>query len=138
MGIAEKNTYNATFHHRAEGWSGMAGWADYGISAVRYRGDRPRIDRVEVRSDNTRVFGGARIWKRRHLMTAMERGMTFVTIHKGPMGRWMRGDKVHLTEGEGDHFLRTEGDGGDGDYLGELPELEGTSKIGDGTRRHRR
>lgn len=60
----------------------MEKWADYGISKVRYDQQGTHILKVEVREDKGDSFGSAVEWLRTRVVSAVERGETFVTILK--------------------------------------------------------
>ncbi len=98
-------------------------WADYGISAVRYNSERTHIQKVEVREDQDDKFGPAQEWTRTQVVTAIERGISFVTILRDSERRWQQGQAVHIVTVNGAKYLRTDQNSTARDNLGNLPDF---------------
>jgi len=101
----------------------MEKWADYGISGVRYNDERTHIVKVKVHEDRGDTIGGAKEWSRNQVVSAIERGKTFVTILKGAGGKWRRGQDVHIITVNGVNYIRTDRNRKASDNLENLPEF---------------
>lgn len=102
----------------------MEKWADYGISSVRYNDERSHIVKVKVHEDKGDSFGSAEEWSRNQVVSAMERGKTFVTILKeGTDGKWRKGQDVHIITVKGVKYIRTDKNQTASDNLENLPEF---------------
>ena len=101
----------------------MEKWADYGISSVRYNDRRTHIVKVKVCEDKRDKFGDAEEWSRNQVVSAMERGKTFVTIFKDADDKWSRGQDVHIITVNGVKHIRTDQNRRASDNLENLPEF---------------
>jgi hypothetical protein len=101
----------------------MTKWADYGISEVRYNQEKTHIVRVKVHVDNGETIGPPQEWMRGEVVTALERGKTFVTILKGSDGKWRKGQDVHIVTVNGVKYIRTDKNQRASDNLENLPEF---------------
>jgi len=101
----------------------MAKWADYGISRVRYNTRRTHIDKVEVRADREDSFGVVQVWTRDQVVSALNRGTTFVTILIGADDTWDLGEKVTTVTVNREEYIRTDQNQQASDNLGSLPEF---------------
>lgn len=101
----------------------MAKWADYCISRVRYNSERTHIVKVEVAEDKGDSLGTTQEWLRGQVVSALERGKTFVTIVKGNDGKWRRGQDVHIVTVNGVKYIRTDRNARASDNLENLPEF---------------
>ncbi len=99
----------------------MEKWADYGISAVRYDRTGTRIELVRVREDKGDTFGPAEEWLRSQVVTALERGKSFVTILRGQDQKWQKGQVVHTVTVNGVKYIRTDQNSRAADNLENLP-----------------
>ena len=100
----------------------MAKWADYCISAVRYSYDDTHIDKVRVHADNGETIGAEVEHARTQVVSAIERGETFVTIYKSN-GRWKKGEDVHIIVVNRVKYIRTDTNHKAADNLGNLPRF---------------
>ena len=101
----------------------MAKWADYGISEVRYNVARNHIVRVKVHEDKGDTIGRAEEWTRSQVVSAIERGKTFVTILKGSDNKWRKGQDIHVVTVNGVKYIRTDQNRTASDNLENLPEF---------------
>ena len=101
----------------------MAKWADYGISKVRYNGERTHIVKVEVREDTGDTLGAATEWTRSQVVSAIDKGNSFVTILLGSDNKWRKGQDVHTVTVNGVKYLRTDRNSRAADNLENLPEF---------------
>lgn len=101
----------------------MEKWADYGISKVRYKDERTHIAKVEVREDKGDKFGPAAEWTRSDVVSAIERGKSFVTILRGADNKWRKGQDVHIITVNGVKYIRTDQNRRASDNLENLPEF---------------
>ena len=101
----------------------MAKWADYGISHVRYNDQRTHIVKVKVREDKGDSLGNAEEWSRSQVVSALDRGKTFVTILEGSDHKWNRGQDVHIITVNGTKYIRTDQNQRASDNLEKLPEF---------------
>ncbi len=101
----------------------MAKWADYGISSVRYNSERTHIIKVKVHEDKGDSIGNAQEWSRAQVVSAVERGQTFVTILHDAGDKWKKGQNVHIVTVNGVRYLRTDQNQKASDNLENLPEF---------------
>lgn len=101
----------------------MDKWADYGISMVRYNDERTHIVKVQVREDKGDTLGSAEEWLRTQVVSALERGKTFVTILQSADGKWRKGQDVHIVIVKGVKYIRTDQNQKASDNLENLPEF---------------
>ena len=101
----------------------MEKWADYGIPKVRYNDERTHIAEVKVHEDKGDAFGGAGEWSRNQVVSALERGKSFITILKGTGGKWQKGQDVHVIAVNGMEYIRTDQNHKASDNLENLPEF---------------
>jgi hypothetical protein len=101
----------------------MDKWADYLISAVRTGPTPDRIDCVEVHSDFGCVVCENLILSRTDLITNIKKGIRYVTIFKTPMGKWRRGEDIHLITVNGEDYLRIDNKAEAADNFENTPEF---------------
>ena len=104
-----------------KGW-GMAKWADYGISRVRYNEKHSHIVIVEARLDNVDTIGPPIEMVRETVVKKLKDGETFVTI---PLkdGKYKKGEDVRIVKIIGVEYIRTDQNQKESDNLGEVPEF---------------
>ena len=86
-----------------------------------YSGDM--LESVEVRSGPGARLGDREVWGREQVVAALLLGARLVTMREAPGGGWTRGEDVRLVEVDGGLFVRVDGNGVEGDQLGELPGI---------------
>jgi len=99
-------------------------WADYLISAVRYKGNykRKAVDYFKIHTDNGDSVSSAVTWSCEEVINELKKGKTFSTIIKEGSSRWKKGggvslpgiNKLSLPAAEEVHIE---------EYVGELPEF---------------
>jgi len=87
----------------------MAKWADYAITAVKFKKERRHIEQVKVRADNDKKLANEQITTRSEVVRLLENGTTFVTAYKDDADKWNRGDDVNIVKTRGIKFIRTDG-----------------------------
>lgn len=98
-------------------------WADYGISAVRFNARHTHIDQVQVTQDQGDSFGPSSTARRDDVVSAIRRGVKFVTIFRSATNQWNRGQPVFVDRINGIDFLKTVPNGKPIDNLDNLPEF---------------
>jgi hypothetical protein len=101
----------------------MEKWADYGISKVRYNAERTHILKVKVHEDKGDTIGVATEWTRNEVVSAIERGKSFVTILRDADDKWKKGQDVHVITVNGVKYIRTDRNRRASDNLENLPEF---------------
>lgn len=101
----------------------MKKWADYVITAVRFKKEKRHIEYVRVLADIGEQLVNEQTTTRSEIVRLLERGTTFVTAYKNNANKWVRGDDVSTVEVKGTKFIRTDGNSVEEDNLGELPEF---------------
>ena len=86
----------------------MDKWADYLVSAVKTSSDQKLIDSVECHSDFGCVVCENIILSRSELILNMKKGCTYATVFRTAIGKWRKGQEVHLVNVNGQDFLRTD------------------------------
>lgn len=101
----------------------MAQWADYGISAVKYNSAGTHIVQVRVHANVNGNVGTAQTWERMEVVSAIEKGNTFVTLLRNSAGNWQLGEDVRIVVINGVKYIRTDNNNTPSDNLGSLPEF---------------
>ena len=86
----------------------MDKWADCLISAVKTNPDQIHIDFVECHSDFGCVVCENIIVSRTDVILKIKKGCTYATVFRTPMGKWRKGQEVHLVNVDGKDYLRTD------------------------------
>jgi hypothetical protein len=86
----------------------MDKWADYLVSGVKTGNDQKYVDFVECHSDFGCVVCENIILSRADLIVNMKKGVTYATVFRTPIGKWRKGQEVHLVTVNGEEFLRTD------------------------------
>jgi hypothetical protein len=86
----------------------MDKWADYLVSAVKTSPDQKHIDFVECHSDFGCVVCENIVLSRTDLIVNMKKGCTYATVFRTAIGKWRKGQEVHLVNVNGEDFLRTD------------------------------
>ena len=101
----------------------MDKWADYLVSGVRTGPDQKRIDSIECHSDFGCVVCENLILSRIDLIVNMKKGCTYATVFRTAIGKWRRGQEVHLVNVNGEDFLRTDSNNVASDNFDDVPEF---------------
>lgn len=101
----------------------MVKWADYGIFTVKYNDTHTRIIAVKAYKDLGDKFGQEDRWSKNEVVSAIERGTSFITIKRTAKEQWSQGEDVRIFEMRGVKFIRTDANRTESDNLGELPEF---------------
>lgn len=101
----------------------MQKWADYLISAVRSKAGSPTVDTLEVHSDFGNMVCETSIVSRAEVIANIKRGVSYTTVFRTAMGKWRKGDDVHLVTVDGKEYLRTDSDLIAKDQFDDVPEL---------------
>lgn len=99
----------------------MPKWADYGVFRVKYNREHSAIVEVEVRPDLGDKFGDAQKATRQEVVSAIDRGVTFVTVYFRD-GQNRKGEDIRAVSIQGVKYLRTDNNSTRADNLGSLPE----------------
>jgi hypothetical protein len=118
MQQALNNTSNTTANGDV-----MQKWADYLISRVKTITGSYTIDALEIHSDFGNMVCETLVAKRTEVIANMKRGVTYSTVFKTAMGKWRKGDDVHLVTVNGQEYLRTDNELVAKDQFDEVPEL---------------
>ena len=86
----------------------MDKWADYLVSAVKTSFDRKYIDSVECHSDFGCIVCENIVLSRTELIINMKKGCTYATVFRTAIGKWRKGQEIHLININGEDFLRTD------------------------------
>lgn len=97
-------------------------WADYVLTAVRYNSMRTRITDVQMRLDLGDKLGKAENYSRQQVVSLLNQNRTIVTAFY-KQGTWHIGDTVETFTRNGIDFIRTVGNQGTADNLGNIAEF---------------
>ena len=86
----------------------MDKWADYLVSGVKTSTDQKQIDSVECHSDFGCVVCENIILSRDELILNIKKGCTYATVFRTAIGKWRKGQEVHLVNVNGQEFIRTD------------------------------
>jgi hypothetical protein len=102
----------------------MDKWADYLVSAVKTNSDQKHIDFVECHSDFGCVVCENIIVSRVDLIINLKKGCTYATVFRTAIGKWRKGQEVHLVNVNGEDYVRTDlKDTYASDNFDEVPEF---------------
>lgn len=99
----------------------MTKWADYVITKVKFRDEGTHILAVKARQDTGEHLSVEKEWSRQQVVSAIEKGTSFVTAVKKDTG-WKKGEDVHIVIIHATRYIRTDKNPIKKDNLGELPE----------------
>jgi hypothetical protein len=86
----------------------MDKWADYLISAVKTDSDQKLVNFVECHSDFGGIVCEHVILSRNELISKMKTGCTYATVFRTAIGKWRKGQDVHLVIVDCKEFVRTD------------------------------
>jgi hypothetical protein len=101
----------------------MQKWADYLVSSVKTKTGGSTIESLEVHSDFGSMVCETSIISRADVIANIKRGVTYSTVFRTAMGKWRKGDDVHLVTLDGKEFLRTDSELVAKDQFDDVPEL---------------
>jgi hypothetical protein len=101
----------------------MDKWADYLISGVRTSPDPKYINSVECHSDLGCVVCENLTLSRTDLIVNMKKGCTYATVFRTAIGKWRKGQEIHLINVNGEEFLRTDSKKDASDNFDDVPEF---------------
>jgi len=102
----------------------MQKWADYLISAVKSGPTVTHIHSVEVHSDFGCVVCETLILSRAEVIANLKKGATYTTIQRTAMGKWRKGEDVHLVIVNGEEYIKVgENDSKPSDNFENVPEF---------------
>ena len=86
----------------------MDKWADYLISAVKTSSHQIHVDFLECHSDFGCVVCEHIVLSRTDIISKIKTGCTYVTVFRTAIGKWRKGQDVHLVVVDGKEFIRTD------------------------------
>ena len=98
-------------------------WADYLICAVKYNGDRTRVEGVQCCIDREDSLTEPVEISRSKVIKLLEKGYTIAAIFKNVEGKWQKEADLRLIEVDGEKYIRTDHTRNKGDDLENLPEF---------------
>jgi hypothetical protein len=98
-------------------------WADYLVSAVRTHPNQNRIESLEVHSDFGNMVSETALLSREDVIANIKKGVTYSTVFRTAMGKWRKGEDVHLLTINGEDYLRTDTENTPQDQFDDVPEL---------------
>jgi hypothetical protein len=98
-------------------------WADYLVSAVKTNHNQTQIHSVEVHSDFGCVVCETLILLRADVIANIKKGCTYTTVFKTAIGKWRKGEDVHLVNVNGEDYLRTDTKSTASDNFEHVPEF---------------
>lgn len=101
----------------------MKKWANYVITAVKFKGEKRHILQLKRIEDLGEKLGLSEIVSRLQIVQEIEAGKTYVTAYLQQNGKWKRGEDVRVIVINNQKFIRTDDNGKDEDNLGNLPEF---------------
>lgn len=101
----------------------MQKWADYLISSIKTQPESPMVEKLMVHSDFGNMVRETVISSRSEVIANIKRGVTYTTVFKTAMGKWRKGDDVHLVNVAGQEYLRTDRELVVKDQFNEVPEF---------------
>jgi hypothetical protein len=81
--------------------------AEYLVSAVKTNSDQKYIDSIESHSDFGCLVCGNIVLSRTELIINLKKGCTYTTVFRTAIGKWHKGQELHLINVEGEDFLGT-------------------------------
>jgi hypothetical protein len=97
--------------------------ADYYIEKVRYNKNHSRIMWISVRENSGAKLSGPFNMVRKQIISLCQQGKSFMTIYRGPEGKYRKGKKISLVQVNGIDYIRADENAAQNDKLeDELPE----------------
>ena len=86
----------------------MDKWADCLVSAVKTNSNQIFVDFFECHSDFGCIVCENVILSRTELISKIKNGCTCATVFRTAIGKWRKGQDVHLVVVDGKEFIRTD------------------------------
>ena len=102
----------------------MAKWADFVVSAIKKGSGLANISHVQVHEDLENGFGSAELLDKYQLSSKIQRGISFITVHKKNENEWIPGELIRTYVKDGEAHIRIDDNKVDGDNLGHLPTID--------------
>ena len=99
----------------------MVKWADFLISEVRF-GKGNKIEDIKQHTDDGQAISDGTMVKRADIFHNIEHGKTYKTIFHSLKG-WKLGDDLKAFKVGGIHYIRTDKNKVDQDFLGPIPQF---------------
>jgi hypothetical protein len=101
----------------------MKKWADYLIYAVKTNPNQTQIDSAEIHPDFSNPIYQTLILPRTDIITNIKKGFTYTTVYKTATGKLRKGENIHLTNINGQDYLRTDTKTAPSDNFDNVPEF---------------
>ena len=99
----------------------MTKWADFVVSAIKKGSGLANISHVQIHEDLEHGFGSPELIDKYQLSSKIQKGLTFVTVHKKNENEWAVGELIRTYVKDGEAYIRTDDNKVDGDNLGHMP-----------------
>jgi hypothetical protein len=100
---------------------GLAIWAFYLISCVKFDKEKKLIVKVGAHKDSEDGFGDLVFQKRDLIISNWKKGKSYMTLHLKPNGGFKQGDKIQVYTINGKEYIKVQEDDKEEDNLGEIP-----------------
>ena len=101
----------------------MDKWADYLISAVRSNVGQTRVIVLQIHSDFGNIVSETLVMPRDEVIAKIRSGCRYSTVFKTAIGKWRKGEDVHVVTINGEDYLRTDTKSIAADNFDEVPEF---------------
>ena len=102
----------------------MTKWADFVVSAIKKGSGLANISHVQIHEDLEHGFGSPKLIDKYQLSSKIQKGLTFVTVHKKNENEWAVGELIRTYVKDGEAYIRTDDNKVDGDNLGHMPTVD--------------
>ena len=96
----------------------MTKWADFVVSAIKKGSGLANISHVQIHEDLEHGFGSPELIDKYQLSSKIQKGLTFVTVHKKNENEWAVGELIRTYVKDGEAYIRTDDNKVDGDNIG--------------------
>ena len=101
----------------------MDKWADYLVSGVRSNVGQTRVTVLQIHSDFGNIVSETLIISRADVISKIKSGCRYATVFKTAIGKWRKGEDVHVVTINGEDYLRTDTKNVPSDNFDEVPEF---------------
>ncbi len=101
----------------------MDKWADYLVSGVRSNVGQTLVTVLQVHSDFGNIVSETLVISREDAIAKIKSGCRYSTVFKTAIGKWRKGEDVHVVTVDGKDYLRTDTESIAADNFDEVPEF---------------
>ena len=80
-------------------------WADFAVSAIKKGSGLANISHVQIHEDLENGFGPPELIDKYKLSSQIQKGISFITIHKTDENAWITGEEIRTYVKDGEAYI---------------------------------